>query len=232
MYWVHQHVVVCLGKGYHRREANLGPIRSRELGPSIVPSSASRQSQKPSQINQLRFPSMGSLRLESEASHAGILDATGHVRSPRISYPLSSRASRLVAPALCRARRSCRRGNGCLISDVGRGLCAGAGTAPPGGGHWCGCCHTPVAPCSGTISPSATPVGPGPGGSPTVGRPGGGPRAHVIGNPSDRPSGAGPPGGVSRPGGRVLVRIVAPEVALQAWVPFRFFPKVVHVFVD
>ena len=32
-------------------------------------------------------------------------------------------------------------------------------------------------------------------------------------------------------GGRVLVRTVAPEVALQAWVPFRFFPKVAHVFV-
>jgi len=36
---------------------------------------------------------------------------------------------------------------------------------------------------------------------------------------------------VLRPGGRVLVRTVAPEVALQAWVPFRFFPKVAHVFV-
>jgi ubiquinone/menaquinone biosynthesis C-methylase UbiE len=36
---------------------------------------------------------------------------------------------------------------------------------------------------------------------------------------------------VLRPGGRVLVRAVTPEVALQAWVPFRFFPKVAHVFV-
>ena len=36
---------------------------------------------------------------------------------------------------------------------------------------------------------------------------------------------------VLRPGGRVLVRTVTPEVALQAWVPFRFFPKVAHVFV-
>jgi ubiquinone/menaquinone biosynthesis C-methylase UbiE len=34
---------------------------------------------------------------------------------------------------------------------------------------------------------------------------------------------------VLRPGGRVLVRTVAPEVTLQAWVPFRFFPKVAHV---
>ena len=31
---------------------------------------------------------------------------------------------------------------------------------------------------------------------------------------------------VLRPGGRVLVRTVAPEVTLQAWVPFRFFPQV------
>jgi ubiquinone/menaquinone biosynthesis C-methylase UbiE len=31
---------------------------------------------------------------------------------------------------------------------------------------------------------------------------------------------------VLRPGGRVLVRTVAPEMALQAWVPFRFFPHV------
>jgi ubiquinone/menaquinone biosynthesis C-methylase UbiE len=30
---------------------------------------------------------------------------------------------------------------------------------------------------------------------------------------------------VLRPGGRVLVRTVAPEVTLQAWVPFRFFPR-------
>jgi ubiquinone/menaquinone biosynthesis C-methylase UbiE len=36
---------------------------------------------------------------------------------------------------------------------------------------------------------------------------------------------------VLRPGGCVLVRTVAPEVALQARVPFRFFPKVAHVFV-
>ena len=34
---------------------------------------------------------------------------------------------------------------------------------------------------------------------------------------------------VLRPGGRVLVRTVAPEVALQAWVPFRFFPRVAHI---
>jgi ubiquinone/menaquinone biosynthesis C-methylase UbiE len=34
---------------------------------------------------------------------------------------------------------------------------------------------------------------------------------------------------VLRPGGRVCVRTVAPEVTLQAWVPFRFFPKVAHV---
>jgi hypothetical protein len=32
-------------------------------------------------------------------------------------------------------------------------------------------------------------------------------------------------------GRRVLVRTAAPEVALQAWVPFRYFPKVAHVFV-
>lgn len=31
---------------------------------------------------------------------------------------------------------------------------------------------------------------------------------------------------VLRPGGRILVRTVAPEVALRAWVPFRFFPPV------
>jgi ubiquinone/menaquinone biosynthesis C-methylase UbiE len=36
---------------------------------------------------------------------------------------------------------------------------------------------------------------------------------------------------VLRPGGRVLVRTVVPEVALQAWVPYRFFLKVAHVFV-
>jgi ubiquinone/menaquinone biosynthesis C-methylase UbiE len=36
---------------------------------------------------------------------------------------------------------------------------------------------------------------------------------------------------VLRPGGRVLVSAVAPEVAPQAWVPLRFFPKVAHVFV-
>ena len=36
---------------------------------------------------------------------------------------------------------------------------------------------------------------------------------------------------VLRPGGRVLVRTVAPEVALRAWVPFCCFPKVTHVFV-
>jgi ubiquinone/menaquinone biosynthesis C-methylase UbiE len=34
---------------------------------------------------------------------------------------------------------------------------------------------------------------------------------------------------VLRPGGRVLVRTVAPEVTLQDWVPFCFFPKVAHV---
>jgi ubiquinone/menaquinone biosynthesis C-methylase UbiE len=34
---------------------------------------------------------------------------------------------------------------------------------------------------------------------------------------------------VLRPGGRVLVRTVAPEVTLQDWVPFRFFPQVAHV---
>src|SRR5262249_58320128 len=34
---------------------------------------------------------------------------------------------------------------------------------------------------------------------------------------------------VLRPGGRVLVRTVAPAVTLQDWVPFRFFPKVAHV---
>jgi ubiquinone/menaquinone biosynthesis C-methylase UbiE len=34
---------------------------------------------------------------------------------------------------------------------------------------------------------------------------------------------------VLRPGGRVLVRTVAPEVTFQAWVPFRFFPTVAHV---
>jgi ubiquinone/menaquinone biosynthesis C-methylase UbiE len=34
---------------------------------------------------------------------------------------------------------------------------------------------------------------------------------------------------VLRPRGRVLVRTVAPEVTLQDWVPFRFFPKVAHV---
>ena len=34
---------------------------------------------------------------------------------------------------------------------------------------------------------------------------------------------------VLRPGGRVCVRTVAPEVTLQAWVPFRFFPQVAHV---
>ena len=32
-----------------------------------------------------------------------------------------------------------------------------------------------------------------------------------------------------RPGGRVLVRTVDPEVTLQAWVPFRFFPRVAQV---
>ena len=34
---------------------------------------------------------------------------------------------------------------------------------------------------------------------------------------------------VLRPGGMVLVRTVAPEVTLQDWVPFRFFPQVAHV---
>src|SRR5262245_16697805 len=34
---------------------------------------------------------------------------------------------------------------------------------------------------------------------------------------------------VLRPGGRILVRTVAPEVTLQAWVPFRFFPTVAQV---
>jgi SAM-dependent methyltransferase len=34
---------------------------------------------------------------------------------------------------------------------------------------------------------------------------------------------------VLRPRGRFLVRTVAPEVALQAWVPFRFFPPVATV---
>jgi SAM-dependent methyltransferase len=34
---------------------------------------------------------------------------------------------------------------------------------------------------------------------------------------------------VLRPGGRVLVRTVAPEVTIQAWAPFRFCPKVAHV---
>jgi len=34
---------------------------------------------------------------------------------------------------------------------------------------------------------------------------------------------------VLRPGGRVLVRTVAPEVTLQDWVPFRFFPAVARV---
>src|SRR5262245_11212983 len=34
---------------------------------------------------------------------------------------------------------------------------------------------------------------------------------------------------VLHPGGRVLIRTVAPEVTLQAWVPFRFFPKVARV---
>jgi ubiquinone/menaquinone biosynthesis C-methylase UbiE len=34
---------------------------------------------------------------------------------------------------------------------------------------------------------------------------------------------------VLRPGGRFLVRTVAPEVTLQAWVPFRFFPRVATV---
>ena len=34
---------------------------------------------------------------------------------------------------------------------------------------------------------------------------------------------------VLRPGGRVLVRTVAPGVTLHARVPFRFFPKVAHV---
>jgi len=34
---------------------------------------------------------------------------------------------------------------------------------------------------------------------------------------------------VLRLGGRLLVRTVAPEVALQAWVPFRFFPKVAQI---
>jgi len=34
---------------------------------------------------------------------------------------------------------------------------------------------------------------------------------------------------VLRPGGRFLVRTVAPEVTLQAWVPFRFFPQVATV---
>lgn len=33
---------------------------------------------------------------------------------------------------------------------------------------------------------------------------------------------------VLRPGGRMLVRTVAPEVALQSWVPFCFFPQVAH----
>jgi ubiquinone/menaquinone biosynthesis C-methylase UbiE len=33
---------------------------------------------------------------------------------------------------------------------------------------------------------------------------------------------------VLRPGGRLLVRTVAPEVALRAWVPFRFFPRVAN----
>ena len=30
---------------------------------------------------------------------------------------------------------------------------------------------------------------------------------------------------VLRPSGRVLVRTVAPEVALQTWVPFRYFSQ-------
>jgi ubiquinone/menaquinone biosynthesis C-methylase UbiE len=34
---------------------------------------------------------------------------------------------------------------------------------------------------------------------------------------------------VLRPGGRVLVRTVDPEVTIQAWVPFRFFPRVAQV---
>jgi SAM-dependent methyltransferase len=34
---------------------------------------------------------------------------------------------------------------------------------------------------------------------------------------------------VVRLGGRVLVRTVAPEVALQAWIPYRFFPKVAQI---
>jgi SAM-dependent methyltransferase len=34
---------------------------------------------------------------------------------------------------------------------------------------------------------------------------------------------------VLRPGGRFLVRTVAPEVTLQDWVPFRFFPQVATV---
>jgi len=34
---------------------------------------------------------------------------------------------------------------------------------------------------------------------------------------------------VLRPGGRCLVRTVAPEVTLQNWVPFRFFPQVAAI---
>jgi hypothetical protein len=71
------------------------------------------------------------------------------------------------------------------------------------------------------------------GGSPTVGQPGGGQRAHVIGNPSDRhrEQALQEVYCVLRPGGRVLVTTVAPKVALRASVPFRFVPKVAQVFV-
>lgn len=66
MYWVHQHVVDCSGKGYHRRETNLEPLRSWELGPSrSVPSSAPRRNPKVKSDQLVALSGNGKLRLES-----------------------------------------------------------------------------------------------------------------------------------------------------------------------